>query len=201
MATVRIGASGATGAVPQSAVAGVFSRRRDLERALRNLERAGVGPDQVTVLSRNGVWHEPGIRRRRGPRLAGAPAVGAAIGAVAGAGIGGFAGEMAAVPPALLGLGQFPSAGLLATSSVAAIVAAVIGALVVGLVGLLVAQTIWGTDARPNADGPSPGDLLLMANAGTIEQARQVQTIVRRHGGTSVVTYQVEAAVEGQRPR
>lgn len=163
----------------RSAVVGVFIRPDQAEAALTDLQKAGVTPEQVSVLAKDS---QAIATADQAENVALAGATGAITGSVLGGALGFFVG---AVLMAIPGVGPVVVAGLLLST----LAGAGIGAASIGLISAL---TEWGIpmdEATAYETSVDQGHILLLVQATTAAQARAVQVVFVHHHGVEVRTY------------
>jgi hypothetical protein len=151
---------------------GVFEDRLEAERAVRDLEYAGFGTEDVGYVVRGSdvgaggmITDETGAKDARG----------AAAGAITGAAAGGI---LAAVASLLIpGAGPVLAAGILTT----AIGFAGAGAAVGGILGALAGLEVSEDEARYYEKAFNEGKALVAVKAGN--RAAEAANILRTHGG------------------
>ncbi|AFZ35425.1 hypothetical protein Sta7437_1869 [Stanieria cyanosphaera PCC 7437] len=157
---------------------GVFTRREDVENALRTLKESGFNMDDVSLLARNLEGIEGADEVSEGNEAAEGAGIGATTGTVLG-GIGGFL--VGAGVLAIPGVGPVLAAGVGISEIAATLAGAGIGAATGGIIGALVGLGIPEDRARVYQDRIKAGDYLLMVT-GTEDQVRRAASILRdRH--------------------
>ncbi len=159
-------------------VLGVFSLRDEAEMAIRELERAGFDPKDVSIIMKNREEARE-ISDNTEANIAG----GAVTGATAGGAIGALAGLLIGVGAiAVPGVGALliggPIAAALGLTGAAAATAsgALTGALAGGLIGGLLSLGVPETDARIYEDRIKEGGILLLVPVtdGNTDEAREI---------------------------
>jgi hypothetical protein len=172
------------GDAPAHEVVAVFVGATAARTAAWRLLRAGLRPDQMTALSRDGPielrpGRRPGAGRTR--KVVGAVAAGALV---------------VAAGPLLVALAGRTLGDAVAVVALLLVVA-VAGVPVVGLRGAFRGA---GGPARRMTGGAepasAPGRILLAVRARTAEQAREARTLLRQYGGAAVSVYQVDPAAD-----
>lgn len=145
---------------------GLFNTYADAERAVRELEAAGVPHDRISLVA-NGAHGEHGLHtdgHDDGHDRADKAAEDAGKGAGAGAAVGGVGGLLAGIGLlAIPGLGPVVAAGWLASTAVGALVGGAVGAAAGGLVGALTKEGVPEEDAHVYAEGVRRGGALVTA--------------------------------------
>ena len=132
------------------AITGVFKTRSDAERAINEAYRAGVSPDDITLLTPGSVEQIDKEMRTVPADTTEQPGMGKAVGALAGGGVG-FAGGsllMALVP----GLGPITAFGLL-------------GASILGVAGATVGAVAGGKAEKANYEGLPEDEIFVYEDA------------------------------------
>ncbi len=146
--------------------------------AVRELEVAGFGSEQVSVVRRSPESGE-GTTTTDAAGDATNAGVGATIGTLVGGGAGLLAGlGLLAIP----GLGPVVAAGWL----VAALTTAGVGAAAGGLIGALTETGVTEEDAHVYAEGVRRGGSLITVRASDANEAAKAETILARHMPVSV---------------
>ena len=137
---------------------GLFDRYDDAQRAVSDLEAAGIPHRDISIVANNARGdHAVGTRAENAGEDAG-------IGAGAGAAIGGVGGLLAGLGLlAIPGLGPVVAAGWLAATAVGAAGGAVVGGAAGGLVGALTGAGVSEDDANVYAEGVRRGGTLVTA--------------------------------------
>lgn len=136
---------------------GLFDRYDDAQRAVKDLEAAGVPHRDVSIVANNG-------RGEHAEAVASDAAADAGAGAGIGAAIGGAGGLLAGLGLlAIPGLGPVVAAGWLAATAVGAVGGAAIGGAAGGLVGALTHAGVPEEDAHVYAEGVRRGGTLVTA--------------------------------------
>lgn len=138
---------------------GLFDLYTDAERAIRDLEAAGVPHGDISVVASNARGDHPAIATD-----ASAAADDAGKGAGLGAVVGGAGGLLAGLGLlAIPGLGPVVAAGWLASTAVGALAGGAVGAATGGLVGALTHAGVPEEDANAYAEGVRRGGTLVTA--------------------------------------
>jgi hypothetical protein len=134
--------------------------------AVRNLEAAGLGHDDIGIVSNNAEgWFSEGRNPARERHEGTAGEAGAGVGAVVGGGAGLLAGlGMMAIP----GLGPVVAAGWIASTALGAVVGGAAG----GLIGSLVQSGVSEEDAHVYAEGVRRGGTLVTARVPDADRSR-----------------------------
>lgn len=159
---------------------GVFSRREDVEDALRTLKDNGFNMDNISLLARDleGVEGADEVTEKQGNEAAEGAGIGATTGTVLG-GVGGFL--VGAGVLAIPGVGPVLAAGVGISEIAATLAGAGIGAAAGGIVGALVGLGIPEEKAKVYEDRIKAGDYLLMVT-GTEDEVESAASILRdRH--------------------
>ena len=132
------------------ATTGVFNTRSDAERAVDEAHKAGVAPNQITLLTPGTVDQVNKELQSVPTDAAEAPGMGEAMGALAGGGVGfaGGAALMALVP----GLGPVTALGLL-------------GAAILGAAGAALGATVGGKVEESTYDGLPEDEIFVYEDA------------------------------------
>ncbi len=140
-------------------VTGLFDRYADAQRAVQQLEAAGVPHSDISIVASNAKGEHDHV----GPH-AGETAEDAGKGAGVGATVGGIGGLLAGLGLlAIPGLGPVVAAGWLASTVVGLGVGAVVGGAAGGLVGALTHAGVSEEDANAYAEGVRRGGTLVTA--------------------------------------
>ncbi|MCK3779370.1 hypothetical protein MZK49_21940 [Ensifer sesbaniae] len=155
-------------------VSGLFDDYADAQSAVRELEQAGIPPENIGIIANNaGGRYSPESGAAEG---AGA---GAAIGATSGGGVGLLTGlGLMAVP----GIGPIVAAGWLAATAAGAATGAIAGGAVGGVIGALSESGIDEADANVYAEGIRRGGALVTARSLSEPLAEHARTIFRNRG-------------------
>ena len=145
-------------------ITGLFDHYTDAERAVRDLEAAGVPHGDISVVANNARGDHGVGRRTAGEPTADAAADDAGKGAGVGAVLGGAGGLLAGLGLlAIPGLGPVVAAGWLASAAVGALAGGAVGAAAGGLVGALTHAGVPEDDAHAYAEGVRRGGTLVTA--------------------------------------
>jgi hypothetical protein len=157
---------------PNNTIVGVFDTPQQAQRAVMDLKSAGLGEEQIGVLSRNDDGRVVG-KETNGDTEAG---TGAAAGAAAGAGLGALwglgilAGVLPGIGPAIVG----GTLGILLSSAAA-------GAAAAGVAGALIGLGMSEEEAEYYEGEIKSGRTLLTVKAGA--KAPFALQVIERHGG------------------
>lgn len=144
-------------------IAGQYDTYGDAEVAVRELERAGISPDEISIIAPDGSQRSPA-------------ATGATIGAAVG-GIGGFLAGIGAIT--VPGLGPVVGAGWL----VSTLTGAAAGGMAGGVIEALTDAGIDEADAHSYAEHVRGGGTMVVARVGeTLEHA--ATSILRKSGAS-----------------
>jgi hypothetical protein len=144
-------------------VTGLFDTYSDAEAAVTNLEAAGIGSNDISIVSHNGD-----SRYKDDNNVA----AGAETGAGIGAGVGGAGGLLAGLGLlAIPGVGPVVAAGWLAATAVGAVAGAVVGGATGGIVGALTESGVSESDAHVYAEGVRRGGTLVTVRVDETRQA------------------------------
>lgn len=161
-------------------VIGILDTRQQAEQAVNDLQAAGFGLPELSVLSASVDGNQDFAFVRRSK---------ASTGALSGVGIGGMLGAvlglmcgmgMIAIP----GLGPLTAAGPV----LAALSGAAMGAVIGGIVGALVGMGIPEIEAKRYDRHTARGHLLVAVHVDTREAARDAAKVLRRDGAHDVVS-------------
>jgi hypothetical protein len=151
---------------------GVFDSPQQAQRAVMDLKSAGIGEEQIGVLSRNDeglvVGEDTDDDTEAGTGAATGAAAGAGVGALWGLGI--LAGVLPGIGPAIVG----GTLGILFSSAAA-------GAAAAGIAGALIGLGMSEEDADYYEDEFKRGRTLLTVKAGAKEPI--ALQVIERHGG------------------
>lgn len=159
---------------------GVFSKREDVENALRALKDDNFDMDNVSLLARDleGIEGADEVTEKQGNEASEGAGIGATTGTVLG-GIGGFL--VGAGVLAIPGVGPVLAAGVGISEIAATLAGAGIGAAAGGIIGALVGLGIPEEKAKVYEDRIKAGDYLLMVT-GTEDHVERAASILRdRH--------------------
>jgi hypothetical protein len=142
----------------------------DAERAVRNLEAAGVPHSDISIVANNSDnWYNSGRKIDRDRDGVDDRAEGAGAGAGIGAGLGSAAGLLAGLGLlAIPGLGPVVAAGWLVSTAVGAAAGAATG----GIIGALTQAGVSDEDASRYAEGIRRGGTLVSARVSEQDRAR-----------------------------
>ncbi|MBB4570752.1 MULTISPECIES: hypothetical protein [Rhizobium] len=154
-------------------VTGLFDQRGDAERAVEQLEDAGISSDNISIVSRTGEGRKV---EEQGNKAAEGAGAGAGVGAVAGGAGGLLAGlGMLAIP----GVGPVVAAGWLVAALAGAAGGAVVGGAAGGIVGALIKSGVPEEDANVYAESVRRGSSLVVARVDDDEIATANQILDR----------------------
>lgn len=157
----------------------LFDDYAHAEAAVRDLEAAGFGAADISILHRRADGEVTDARRDADDGGASGAGIGATIGTVVGGGAGLLAGlGLLAIP----GLGPVVAAGWL----VAAATTAGVGAAAGGLLGALTGSGVDESDAHVYAEGVRRGGTLVTIRCADATQAANAETILARHQPVSL---------------
>jgi hypothetical protein len=148
----------------------LYDNYSDAERAVRNLEAAGVPHSDISIVANNSdSWFNSDRKIDRDRDGVDDRAEGAGAGAGIGAGLGSAAGLLAGLGLlAIPGLGPVVAAGWLASTAAGAAAGAATG----GIVGALTQAGVSDEDASRYAEGVRRGGTLVSARVPEQDQAR-----------------------------
>ena len=165
----------------RTAVAALFAKTADGEKAIMDLKAVGIPADQIGVAMRDRnaqgvVVEETGAHATKG----------AVTGAVGGGLLGGLAGFLVGIGAlAIPGIGPVISAGVLTTVlgtvGATAVTGAAVGGAVGGVAGALVGLGIPHDEAKYFDEGFRKGGMLVTVTAAN--RASEVAQILQRNGG------------------
>ncbi|WP_138505676.1 hypothetical protein [Nostoc sp. PA-18-2419] len=161
---------------------GVFTHRRDAERALHELRDSGLAMDKVSVVvqnaDRNHEMADDEIRDRTGDKAD----EGATVGGLSGGAVGGLTGLLVGLGTlAIPGVGPIMLAGAAATALVTTLVGASIGAATGTFAGALVGWGISEEQARAYNQRVEYGHYLIIVDC-TFSEIAKVEAILKRWG-------------------
>ncbi|BAT51626.1 hypothetical protein NOS3756_05520 [Nostoc sp. NIES-3756] len=187
---------------------GVFSHRRDAEKALNELKNSGFAMDRVSVIAQDADRNEEiagsPVREKVGDKSD----EGATTGALTGGALGGLTGLLVGLGTlAIPGIGPIMLAGATATTLATTLAGAGIGAVAGGLLGGLIGLGIPEERARGYESRVRRGHYLVIVD-GTDAEIAQAEAILRRGGiedydvydaprGTTAATTGVAAGTTG----
>ena len=161
---------------------GVFSTRREAERALTELQSSGFPMDRVSVIAQNADRHDELAGAEMSDRVTDEADEGAAAGAVTGTALGGAVGLLTGLGLlAIPGLGPIFAAGTIGTTLATTAAGAGIGAASGSLVGALAGLGIAEDRARVYGDRVSQGGYLVIVD-GTDAEIRLAESILSNRG-------------------
>ena len=141
-------------------VTGLFDRYGDAQRAVQQLEAAGVPHHDISIVASNAHGEHDHLGAARANEAGEDAGKGAGLGATVG-GIGGLLAGLGLL--AIPGLGPVVAAGWLASTVIGAGVGAVVGGAAGGLVGALTHAGVSDEDANAYAEGVRRGGTLVTA--------------------------------------
>jgi len=153
----------------------LYDNRDQAERAVRDLEAAGIPHDDISIIANRGVDGEGRSFAARDGDHDGEndTAEGAAKGASTGAVVGGVGGLLAGLGMlAIPGLGPVVAAGWLASTAVGAAAGAVAGGATGGLLGALKDAGVNDEDAHVYAEGVRRGGSLVSVRVDEADRGR-----------------------------
>lgn len=160
---------------------GVFSNRRDIEKALHELKNSGFDMDRVSVITEDGDKDDIAgaeVRDRVGDKSD----EGAKVGAATGGALGGLTGLLVGLGTlAIPGIGPIMLAGAAATTLATTLAGASIGAVAGSLLGALVGLGIPEERARVYDERVKRGHYLVIID-GTDTEIAKAQEILNRQG-------------------
>ncbi|BCL35980.1 general stress protein [Nostoc sp. MS1] len=161
---------------------GVFSHRRDAEKALNELKNSGFAMDRVSIIAQDADRNEEiagsPVREKVGDKSD----EGATTGAVTGGALGGLTGLLVGLGTlAIPGIGPIMLAGATATTLATTLAGAGIGAVAGGLLGGLIGLGIPEERARGYESRVRKGHYLVIVD-GTDAEIAQAEAILRRGG-------------------
>jgi hypothetical protein len=163
--------------MPTNVVTGLFNTYDAAERAVRDLEAAGVPDADISLIA----------NRAADPvRVVEPEPSGAAVGAGTGAGVGGAVGAGAGLLAglgimAIPGVGPVVAAGWLVATAVGAVVGAAAGGASGGIIGSLTDAGVSKEHAHVYAEGVRRGGTLVTARVDASRVA-MMEAIMQRHG-------------------
>ncbi len=160
---------------------GVFSNRRDVEKALHELKNTGFDMDRVSVITQDGDKDDiagADVRDRVGDKSD----EGAKVGAATGGALGGLTGLLVGLGTlAIPGIGPIMLAGAAATTLATTLAGAGIGAVAGSLLGALVGLGIPEERARVYDERVKRGHYLVIVD-GTDTEIATAEAILHRQG-------------------
>jgi len=160
---------------------GVFSNRRDVEKALHELKNTGFDMDRVSVITQDGDKDDiagADVRDRVGDKSD----EGAKVGAATGGALGGLTGLLVGLGTlAIPGIGPIMLAGAAATTLATTLAGAGIGAVAGSLLGALVGLGIPEERARVYDERVKRGHYLVIVD-GTDTEIATAEAILTRQG-------------------
>jgi len=161
-------------------VIGMVDTQQQAEQVVSDLQQAGFGRPELSVLS-SSLEGSQGFAFERGTKAPEGALLGIGLGAILVGMLSFLAGiGMLAIP----GLGPFIAAGPL----LAALSGAAIGAAIGGIVGALVGMGVPEIEARRYERRPARGNILVAVHVDTREAARDAANVLRRDGARHVVS-------------
>jgi hypothetical protein len=161
---------------------GVFSHRRNAEKAIQELKDSGFPMDRVSIIARD-ADHKDDIAGTPVQEKVGDHADdGAKVGAISGTALGGLTGLLVGLGTlAIPGIGPIMLAGATATTLVTTLTGAGIGAVAGGLIGALIGLGIPEERARVYHERVQRGDYLVILD-GTDAEIRSAEAILHQGG-------------------
>jgi hypothetical protein len=161
----------------------LFDSYGDAERAVMELERAGVPHSEISLIASRGV-RDPenrtlGDRVDAGDRAADGAGKGASAGGVIG-GVGGLLAGLGIM--AIPGLGPVVAAGWLASTAVGVVAGAAVGGAAGGLIGALTRAGVSEADAHVYAEGVRRGGTLVSVRAAD-DAAGRIASLLDQYSG------------------
>lgn len=175
-------------------VVGLFDSHEKADQAVRVLEQAGIGREQISVLARNRVIPTNIYAEKTEAKdVAESSGAGALLGGAAGGLIGLLAGVGAIAIP---GLGPAIAAGSLAAALGIGAGGAGVGAAVGGILGAMTALNIPKDDAAMYAEGVRRGGILVIVQAGE-PQAGEARRALDDAGALDINSLEEEIRKKG----
>lgn len=163
--------------MPTSVVTGLFDTYAAAERAVRDLEAAGVPYADISIVANQAGGPVEVVERDHSGAAAGA-GTGAGVGGAVGAGAGLLAGlGMLAIP----GVGPVVAAGWLVATAVGAAVGAAAGGASGGIIGSLTDAGVSKEHANVYAEGVRRGGTLVTARVDA-SRVPDIEGIMQHHG-------------------
>ncbi|MBW4560959.1 MAG: histidine kinase [Mojavia pulchra JT2-VF2] len=159
---------------------GIFSNRRDVEGALRELGNSGLVMDKVSVIARDADRNDEIAGTQVHDKVGDKADEGATVGAVSGGALGGLTGLLVGLGTlAIPGIGPIMLAGATATALATTLAGAGIGAAAGSLLGGLIGLGIPEERARVYNQGVERGGYLVIVD-GTDDEIARAEPIFRR---------------------
>lgn len=172
---------------------GVFSNRRDAERALMELRDSGFPMDRVSVVAKDADRKDDIAGVETQEKIGNKADEGAAKGAVTGGVLGGLTGLLVGLGAlAIPGIGPVMLAGATATALATTLSGTAIGAAAGGLIGALIGLGIPEERAKVYNERVSRGDYLVMVE-GDDNDIHRAEAILSRGGIQEWGIYNVPA--------
>ncbi|MBD2502413.1 general stress protein [Anabaena azotica] len=161
---------------------GVFSHRRDAEKALNDLKHSGFAMDRVSIIAQDADRNENIAGSQVREKVGDKSDEGATTGALTGGALGGLTGLLVGLGTlAIPGIGPIMLAGATATTLATTLAGAGIGAVTGGLLGGLIGLGIPEERARGYENRVRQGHYLVIVD-GTDAEIAQAEAILRRGG-------------------
>ncbi|MGH7998038.1 MAG: general stress protein [Brasilonema sp.] len=161
---------------------GVFSNRRDAEKALYELRESGFPIDRVSVIKRDADQNDDIAGAEVRESVGNKSEEGATVGAVSGGVLGGLTGLLVGLGTlAIPGIGPIMLAGATATALATTVAGAGIGAAAGSLLGGLIGLGIPEERARVYNERVERGDYLVIID-GTDAEIARAEEILKRQG-------------------
>jgi hypothetical protein len=161
---------------------GVFTHRRDAERALHQLRDSGFPMDRISVVARDGDGGDIAGAEVHDKNMGNKADEGATVGALSGGALGGLTGLLVGLGTlAIPGVGPIMLAGATATALATTLAGAGIGAAAGGLLGGLIGLGIPEERAREYNQRVERGHYLVIVD-GTDAEIATAETILRQGG-------------------
>jgi hypothetical protein len=161
---------------------GVFSHRREVEKALHELKNSGFDMDRVSVIARDADRKDDIAGTQVQEKVGDKADEGAKVGALSGGALGGLTGLLVGLGAlAIPGIGPVMLAGAAATTLATTLAGAGIGAVAGGLVGALIGLGIPEERARVYNERVQRGDYLVIVD-GTDAEIARAEAILHNHG-------------------
>lgn len=173
---------------------GVFSHRRDAEKALNELKHSGFAMDRVSIIAQDADRNENIAGSQVQEKVGDKSDEGATTGALTGGALGGLTGLLVGLGTlAIPGIGPIMLAGATATTLATTLAGAGIGAVTGGLLGGLIGLGIPEERARGYENRVRQGHYLVIVD-GTDAEIAQAEAILRRGG---IEDYEIYDAPRG----
>ncbi len=140
-------------------ISGLFDNYNDAERAIHELEAAGIPERDISIIANNSDnRHAAAVEQRKSSDAATGAEAGASFGTIVGGGAGLLAGlGMLAIP----GIGPVVAAGWLAATAAGAVAGAAVGGATGGIIGSLIHAGVSNDHAHVYAEGIRRGGTLV----------------------------------------